>query len=101
MQFATRISVSRRTADSTYIVPSCPLRTDRPVSAFTRLVARTALLSSLLGIKGVHTDPDGGLKIVYDLDGGRSATLAIHTQAGQGRFKGASVSSIIPRSDKG
>lgn len=50
-------------------------------------------MNHLLGIKEVQPCPNGELRVLYDLSGGKTATLAIYSDVQQRRLKGARVSS--------
>lgn len=60
----------------------------------SRLVERTNLVSSVLGIKAIQPGLDGEMKVVFDLGNGKSAILSIQSDVRQRRIIGASVSNV-------
>lgn len=56
-----------------------------------RLADRSALLQSTLGIKQIQPMPNGELRILYNLNEGKTATLAIYSDVERRRVTGAKV----------
>lgn len=56
-----------------------------------RLADRTSLMTTVLGIKTIQPGTNGELKVVYDLGNGKTATLAIYSDAHKRKLTGASV----------
>lgn len=57
-------------------------------------------MSAVLGIKAIQPCPHGELRVIYDLGGDKTATLAIYSDVQKRILTGASVSAL-PLGERG
>lgn len=57
-------------------------------------------MSAVLGIKAIQPCPHGELRVIYDLGGDKTATLAIYSDVQKRVLTGASVSDLPSCNDE-